>query len=109
MTEPRTCFAISETDSKSPGDEAGNPASMKSTRMRSSACAISSFSSTLRATPGDCSPSRSVVSKISTLSSAISLNLRNHSVGRYSTCRGAASSAPTMPGRPSSATAERAG
>ena len=68
MAEPRTSRAMSFTASISPGDEAGNPASMKSTRRRSSARAISSLSWAFSATPGDCSPSRSVVSKISTRS-----------------------------------------
>src|SRR5581483_11306569 len=66
---PRTSLAMSFTASKSPGDEAGNPASMKSTRRRSSCRAISSLSSAFSETPGDCSPSRSVVSKMSTFSS----------------------------------------
>ena len=68
MTAPRTSRAMVLTASRSPGDDAGNPASMMSTRRRSKAWAISSLSWALRATPGDCSPSRRVVSKISTLS-----------------------------------------
>src|SRR6266508_1162311 len=50
--------------SKSPGDETAKPASITSTPSRSSCRAISAFSSGRRAMPGDCSPSRSVVSKI---------------------------------------------
>src|SRR5690625_6723089 len=56
--------AIIFTDSKSPVDEAGKPASILSTPKRSNCLAISSFSSLFRFTPGDCSPSRKVVSKI---------------------------------------------
>src|SRR5690625_3847367 len=56
--------AISFTAWKSPSDAAGKPASITSTPSRSSCFAISSFSILLRLTPGDCSPSRSVVSKI---------------------------------------------
>src|SRR3989442_12983234 len=61
-----TFLAIRLTAPKSPSDVIGKPASMTSTPSRSSCRAISSFSSTLRVAPGDCSPSRSVVSKIRT-------------------------------------------
>src|SRR5699024_5403175 len=57
-------FAISFTASKSPLEEAGNPASIRSPPQRSSCLAISSFSCLFKLTPGDCSPSLSVVSKI---------------------------------------------
>ena len=63
-TDPLTRSAISLTASKSPGDAAGKPASMMSTPSSTSASAISSFSSTVIVAPGDCSPSRRVVSKI---------------------------------------------
>lgn len=56
-------LAISCTAKKSPRDEAGNPASIMSTPSLSSCLAIASFSRELRLTPGDCSPSRRVVSK----------------------------------------------
>src|SRR5699024_5583281 len=56
--------AISFTAWKSPSEAAGKPASMTSTPSFSSCFAISSFSILFRLTPGDCSPSRSVVSKI---------------------------------------------
>ena len=56
------------TASKSPSDDAAKPASMTSTPSRSSWRAITSFSSTFMVAPGDCSPSRSVVSKICTRS-----------------------------------------
>jgi hypothetical protein len=62
----RACFAISETAAKSPSEAMGKPASMMSTPISSRRCAISSFSSWLMVAPGDCSPSRSVVSKIRT-------------------------------------------
>ena len=52
----------------SPGDEMANPASMMSTPSRSSWRAISIFSWAFSAMPGDCSPSRSVVSKMRTVS-----------------------------------------
>ena len=44
--------------------EIGKPASMTSTFMRMSCRAITSFSSVFMLAPGDCSPSRSVVSKM---------------------------------------------
>ena len=68
MVGVRTSLAMAETASKSPGELAANPASMMSTPSRSSCRAISIFSSSVRPIPADCSPSRSVVSKISTLS-----------------------------------------
>src|SRR5690606_1896473 len=64
MMGPRTSRAMSCTAWRSPGDATGKPASMTSTPRRASCRAISSFSWALRFTPGDCSPSRSVVSKI---------------------------------------------
>ena len=60
------CRAIACTASKSPGEVIGKPASITSTPRRASCWAISSFSCVLSEIPGDCSPSRSVVSKIST-------------------------------------------
>src|SRR3954454_13913363 len=57
---------MASTASKSPGEVIGKPASITSTPRRASCCAISSFSAVLSEMPGDCSPSRSVVSKIST-------------------------------------------
>ena len=55
---------ISVTASKSPLDAAGNPASIMSTPRASNAVAIFNFSSIFIEAPGDCSPSRNVVSKI---------------------------------------------
>ena len=52
------------TDSKSPGDEAGNPASIISTFNLFNCVAISSFSNFVSPIPADCSPSLKVVSKI---------------------------------------------
>src|SRR5512132_1757727 len=60
----RIAFAMSRTASKSPFDDAGKPASITSTRSRSSWRAIRVFSSRVIDAPGLCSPSRSVVSKM---------------------------------------------
>src|SRR2546421_3257586 len=70
ITGPCTSRAIDSTASKSPGEVIGKPASMMSTPRRASCCAISSFSARFREIPGDCSPSRRVVSKIRTRSSS---------------------------------------
>ncbi len=64
ITGPWTSRAIACTDSKSPGEVIGKPASMMSTPSRASWWAISSFSCLFSEMPGDCSPSRRVVSKI---------------------------------------------
>ena len=66
MVELLTDLAIASTASKSPWLAIGNPASITSTPRRANCSAISSFSPTSREIPGDCSPSRSVVSKIFT-------------------------------------------
>src|SRR5256886_5809697 len=68
MIGPRTSRATACTDSKSPREAAGKPASMTSTPSSASARATRSFSGRVMLQPGDCSPSRSVVSKISTRS-----------------------------------------
>src|SRR3972149_835929 len=68
MRDPRTSLATAFTASKSPGELAGKPASMMSTPRRCSCWGVSILSWMLKATPGDCSPSRRLVSKISTLS-----------------------------------------
>src|SRR5215207_8576634 len=68
ITGPCTSRAMAWTASKSPGEEIGKPASITSTPRRASWCAISSFSCLLSEIPGDCSPSRRVVSKIFTRS-----------------------------------------
>ncbi len=60
----RMLAAISRTASKSPGEAMGKPASMMSTLRSTSAWAISIFSAKFMLAPGDCSPSRSVVSKM---------------------------------------------
>ena len=65
--------ATSRTPSKSPGEDAGNPASITSTPRRSSCSAISAFSCGCSAMPGDCSPSRKVVSKMVILRRSTSL------------------------------------
>ena len=54
------------SDGKSSGEAIGNPASMISTPSLANMRAISSFSSDVSVAPGDCSPSRRVVSKIRT-------------------------------------------
>src|SRR5215213_4131046 len=72
MIGPCTSRAIACTASKSPGDAIGKPASITSTPSRASWCAISSFSPVLSEMPGDCSPSRRVVSKMWTRSSVMS-------------------------------------
>src|SRR3954454_20067492 len=71
ITGPSTLRAIAWTASKSPGEVIGKPASMMSTPSRASCWAISTFSCVLSEIPGDCSPSRRVVSKIRTLSSSL--------------------------------------
>ncbi|MNL38310.1 hypothetical protein D3C87_1605130 [compost metagenome] len=63
-----TCLATATTASKSPLEAIGKPASMISTPISSSASATCSFSSSVIVAPGDCSPSRSVVSKMKTRS-----------------------------------------
>ena len=59
-------LAIRRTASRSSGEAAGNPASIISTPMRARDRATSSFSAEVIVAPGDCSPSRKVVSKIFT-------------------------------------------
>jgi hypothetical protein len=61
-------LAINCTASKSPLELAANPASITSTFSRSSWRAMRSFSSRVIEAPGDCSPSRKVVSKMINLS-----------------------------------------
>lgn len=54
------------THGDTPGEAMGKPASMISTPSLDSWRAMSSFSLLVRVAPGDCSPSRSVVSKMRT-------------------------------------------
>ena len=61
-------LAISWTAAKSPSEAIGKPASMMSTPIASSSSATSSFSSWVMVAPGHCSPSRKVVSKMTTRS-----------------------------------------
>ena len=56
--------AMDRMASKSPCDDAAKPASMMSTLSRSSWRAMRIFSSLVIDAPGDCSPSRKVVSKM---------------------------------------------
>src|SRR3954453_6185408 len=78
---PSTWRAIACTASKSPGLVIGKPASITSTPSLASCCAISSFSGVFSEMPGDCSPSRSVVSKICTRSIGSSRSVCSVSVG----------------------------
>gem|GEM_PF-4480448 len=61
-----TSAAISRTAAMSSGDAAGKPASITSTPSRASARATPAFSREVMVAPGDCSPSRRVVSKMRT-------------------------------------------
>src|ERR1700674_1599876 len=61
-------LAISLPAAKTPSEAIGKPASIMSTPMVSSSSATSSFSSWVMVAPGHCSPSRSVVSKMTTRS-----------------------------------------
>ncbi len=65
---PLTCCATARTDSKSPCDAAGKPASITSTCRACSAAATLSFCASVMLAPGACSPSRKVVSKMITRS-----------------------------------------
>ena len=67
-SELPTNWATPWTARRSAGEAAGKPASMTSTPNRASCRATSSFSSTFSAAPGDCSPSRRVVSETTTVS-----------------------------------------
>ncbi len=62
-------LATSRTAWKSPGEAIAKPASMTSTPICSSSSAILTFSATVIEAPGDCSPSRKVVSKTTMRSS----------------------------------------
>ncbi len=64
MVDSRIALAIACTASKSPLELAAKPASITSTLSRSSWRAMRSFSSRVMEAPGDCSPSRRVVSKM---------------------------------------------
>src|SRR5215468_10610909 len=68
MMGRRQVFATSRTAAKSSSEAIGKPASIISTPSASSCRAILSFSSRFMLHPGDCSPSRNVVSKIATRS-----------------------------------------
>ena len=68
MMDSRIAWAMFWTASKSPLELAAKPASITSTFRRSSWRAMRSFSSLVIDAPGDCSPSRKVVSKMISLS-----------------------------------------
>ena len=55
---------MASTASKSPSDAIGKPASRMSTPKSANLRAMRIFSGTVMLQPGDCSPSRSVVSKM---------------------------------------------
>ena len=69
ITGPLMVLAIASTLSKSPTEAIGNPASITSTPNSASAPAMRNFSRKFIEKPGDCSPSRSVVSNMMTRSS----------------------------------------
>src|SRR6056297_1891289 len=73
MVGPRTVRATILTDSKSPSDAAGKPASMTSTTNSASARATRTFSRSVMLQPGACSPSRSVVSNTINRSMSVSI------------------------------------
>ncbi len=73
MTGPLISRAMVSTDSKSPGDEMGKPASITSTCKVASCRAMRIFCWTDRLAGRACSPSRRVVSKMKTLSFMIAL------------------------------------
>ena len=73
IVESLMALAICCTASKSPFELAAKPASITSTFRRSSWRAIRSFSSLVMDAPGDCSPSRKVVSKMISLSAIVDL------------------------------------
>ena len=64
---------IARTASKSPSEAIGKPASMTSAPISTKCLATRSFSGVVMLQPGDCSPSRKVVSKICTRSDIESL------------------------------------
>jgi hypothetical protein len=77
ITGRRTSRDTDCTAWKSPSEEIGNPASITSTPSRSSWCAMRIFSPAVMLQPGDCSPSRKVVSKIVTRSRSDKLSSLN--------------------------------
>ncbi len=87
-TTQSTAWATARMPSRSPGDEMANPASITSTPRRSSCRAISIFSGADRAMPGDCSPSRSVVSKMRTVSVGEAISVILLGWGRAQLSRG---------------------
>jgi hypothetical protein len=80
-------LATAWTASKSPSLAAGKPASITSTRMRSSWRAIRSFSSLVIEAPGLCSPSRIVVSKMINFCLAMMVSDLAAARGRFSPAR----------------------
>ena len=109
-TRPRSSRAwrLRCTASKSPGEEIGNPASMMSTPIASSISATSSFSRSVIAAPGDCSPSRNVVSKIRTCSKAVRIRRHGLAILPFAWQAGSISPFMSSPKRPAVAHARPA-
>src|SRR5438874_1055907 len=74
-----TAAATAWTAAKSPSDAMGNPASITSTPSWSSCRPRRTFSCTFMLQPGDCSPSRKVVSKIVILVASIADSIVEYS------------------------------
>src|ERR1017187_9416075 len=77
----RNSLLTAYTASISPYDTIGNPASTMSTPSSTSFRAIRSFSGTVMLQPGDCSPSRNVVSNMYTRS-LMEIHHHRHYPGR---------------------------
>src|SRR5262245_39562902 len=84
IVAPCTSRATAFTLSQSPREAAGKPASITSTPSSARARATRSFSGLVMLQPGACSPSRSVVSKISTGSGLGAMWVSLHRVERCS-------------------------
>ena len=94
-----TTLAMSLTLAKSPGEAIGNPASITSTPSCTSAWAISSFSVRFMLAPGDCSPSRSVVSKMRIVRGAVIRYgpKKKNRAGKMAFASGASGAPPSYP------------
>src|SRR5206468_2479510 len=95
---------------KSPWEACGKPASMTSTPSRASCSAISILSLASRLMPGDCSPSRRVVSKMATWSGTVGVPLARAAWLRAILVRrGAVGTGPPRGGRGPAASPRRTG
>ena len=108
ITGPSTCSAMFLTAAKSPGEDAAKPASITSTPSLASWWATWIFSSRFSEAPGTCSPSRRVVSKISTFRIAACSCLRPTSSHRSSSSCCAAAVRPPRSSSPTRCAAARA-